>query len=63
MHMVYKLCNVCPTVYYEPALRVPKTKFIVVGSEVRDEDGIPMNMNSNEFEHVNEFPYLGSVNA
>ena len=42
------------------SVSVPKTKFMV---EATDEDRIPINVNGNEFEHVSEFPYLGSVTA
>ena len=40
-----------------------KTKFMAVGREAKEEDREPMMVEEGDIEHVNEFPYLGSVIA
>ena len=42
---------------------VPKTKFMVVGSGVSEEEKLPLAVDDSLIEWVSEFPYLGSLIA
>ena len=42
---------------------VSKTKFMVVGSEVLEEEKAPISVDGGQIEWVSEFPYLGSLIA
>ena len=37
-----------------------KTKFMIVGHDIVEEDTQPISLEGGEIEHVSEFPYLGS---
>ena len=42
---------------------ITKTKFMVVGSGVSDEEKLPITVDGGQIEWVSEFPYLGSLIA
>ena len=44
-------------------MSTPKTKFLVVGHGVQEEELLPMSINGGTIECVKEFPYLGSLIA
>ena len=37
-----------------------KTKVMVIGHDIAEEDTQPISLEDGDMEHVNEFPYLGS---
>ena len=41
----------------------PKTKFLVVGHGMQEEESLPMSINGGTIECVKEFPFLGSLIA
>ena len=44
-------------------MKIIKTKFIVVGHDIGEEDTQPISLEGGEIEHVSKFPYLGSIIA
>ena len=41
-------------------INIIKTKFMVVGHDIGEEDTQPISLEGGEIEHVSEFPYLGT---
>ena len=46
---------------FELTVYINKTKFMVIGSNITQEDRLPINLEGGTIDHVNEFPYLGSI--
>ena len=50
----------CVAKFWGLTVNIIKTKFIVVGHDIAEDDTQPISLEGGEIEHVSEFPYLGS---
>ena len=47
--------------FFRMTVSLQKTKFLHAGQDVQDDERLPIGIRDASIEHVDEFPYLGSL--